>query len=122
MFNVTATGRLTASPTLQTTGNSVAFVKFSLATDRYAGKTEDGQAKTITDYVDVTVWGGIATTHADQLDKGHLVCVTGDLIQERWQSDGVNKSKHSIKATNVEYLSKPRSNSAPAETAEMANA
>lgn len=117
MFNITATGRLTADPDLRFTPSGTPLVKFSLATDRYAGK-EKGR---VTDYLDITVWGKIAEVHAEQLGKGHMVCVNGDLVQERWEKEGSKFSKHVLNASNVEYLSKPRGE-ASAEAAEMASA
>ena len=118
MFNITAVGRLTADPELRYTQSGTAICTFSLATNRYAGK-EKGQ---VTDYIDITVWGPMGETHSKQLGKGHMVSVAGELIQERWEKDGSKFSKHTITGTNVEYLSKPRTDSAPPEDAELAEA
>ena len=118
MFNITAVGRLTADPELRYTPGGTALCNFSLATNRYAGK-EKGQ---VTDYADITVWGPMAETHEKQLGKGHQVAIAGELIQERWEKDGKKFSKHSITASNVEYMSKPRNESSEDADAEMANA
>lgn len=118
MFNITAVGRLTADPELRYTPAGKPICNFSLATNRYAGK-EKGK---VTDFIDITVWGPIAEVHNEQLGKGHMVSVSGTLIQERWEKDGSKFSKHSINASDVEYLSKPSTDSAPAEQAELEGA
>jgi len=118
MFNLTAVGRLTAAPELSHTPGGTALCKMSIATSRYAGK-EKG---TVTDYLDITVWGPIAVTHSEQLGKGHQICATGDLIQERWEQDGQTRRRHVLNAQDVEYLSKPKgaTDNAPAGEPEMA--
>lgn len=109
MFRVTATGRLTADPELITSESHDPLCKMSIATDRYTGKKDDGSSNTVTDYVDLTVWGPVALTHAEQLSKGHLIAVTGDLVTERWTTkDGDNRSTLRVKVDQVQYLAKPR--------------
>ena len=108
MFNITATGRLTSAPTLEV-HNDTPLCKLSIATSRYTGKDKDGNARNVTDYLDIVVWGKIAETHAKQLGKGHLICATGPLVQERWESpDGSKRSKHVLNANEIEYLAKSR--------------
>lgn len=109
MFRTTATGRLTAEPELITSEAHRPLCKFSIATDRYIGKSGEGESNTVTDYLDITVWGPIGETHAEQLGKGHLVAVTGDLITDRWEtSDGDKRSRLILQADQVQYLAKPR--------------
>ena len=116
MFNMTAVGHLTAAPEIKTVGET-ALCTLSIATNRYAGKKRGKVA----DYLDITVWGPIAEVHAEQLGKGHLICATGDLIHERWETeDGEKRSKHVLNAQNIEYLAKPNGTDAPAEAAEPA--
>lgn len=109
MFNLTATGRLTADPELRYTAGGTAICTMSIATSRYAGK-EKGQ---VTDYLDITTWGKMAENHAEHLGKGHLICATGDLTQQRWEKDGSTRSKHVLSANNIEYLQKPTGEAAP---------
>lgn len=101
MFNLNATGRLTADPTVSF-HNDTALCEFSIATNRYRGKNADP----VTDYIDVTVWGKIAESHGKNLAKGSLVAVNGELIQDRWEQDGTKRSKHVLNANQVEYLAK----------------
>lgn len=109
MFRVTATGRLTGDPELITSDDHDPLCKMSIATDRYTGKGDDGEGKTVTDYLDITVWGPIAMVHYEQIFKGHLIAVTGDLIQERWTNDdGDNRTRIVVKADQIQYLARPR--------------
>lgn len=116
MFNLTATGRLTQDPVLSE-HNGTALVEMSIATSRYTGKNEDGSARNVTDYLDLTVWGKIAETHAKNLGKGHLIVANGPLVQQRWETDGTKRSKHVLNADTIEYLQKPTGTAqAPSET------
>jgi len=109
MFRVTATGRLTGDPELITSDDHDPLCKLSIATDRYTGKSDDGSSNTVTDYLNITVWGPIALIHYEQISKGHLIAVTGDLIQERWSTDdGDNRSRMVVKADQIQYLARPR--------------
>ena len=108
MFNLTAVGRLTADPVLNTYGDNT-VCKMSIATDRYIG-SKDGKPQTETDYLDIEVWGAQAAVHAEQLGKGHMISAQGDLVQQRWQTDdGTKRSKHALKPERIEYLAKPNS-------------
>lgn len=109
MFRVTATGRLTRDPELITGEDHDPLCKLAIATDRYVGKSKDGGPNTVTDYLDITVWGPIALTHSEQLGKGHLIAATGDLITNRWENaDGDKRSQLVVNADQIQYLAKPR--------------
>lgn len=112
MFRATATGRLTRDPELITGENHDPLCKIAIATDRYVGKSDDGGSNTVTDYLDIIVWGPIALTHHEQLGKGHLIVATGDLVQDRWENaDGEKRSTLVLKADQIQYLARPRTKS-----------
>lgn len=106
MFNLNASGRLTADPVL-TFHKDVALCEMSIATSRYTGKNEDGTPRLVSDYLDIKVWGKMAETHATHLTKGSYIVATGPLVHERWEKDGTNRSKHILQGDNLEYVQKP---------------
>lgn len=97
--HVGITGRLTRDATLKTlqSGNSVA--EFGLASNR---KFKDKEETT---FVDVTLWGRQAESLSEYLVKGKNVVVGGRLRLETWEVDGQKRSKLSINADTVDFLS-----------------
>jgi len=95
--NVVLIGRLTADPELRYTPNGNAVSNFSLAVNRY----KDNEA----DFFDIACWQKTAEAVAENLEKGRLVAVSGELRQERWVADdGQNRSKVKVNAQQVKFL------------------
>ena len=93
-------GNLTKDPETKTSSSDVLIVNFSIAVDRIKKDAKE------VDFFDVTVFGKLAEICNKYLTKGKKVCVDGNLRQDRWtDSDGNNKSKISIIANNVQFLS-----------------
>ena len=98
MNSIDLIGRLTADPALRQTGGGTAVADFRIAVPR------PGRDRAPV-YIDVTVYGGLASVVHEHLDKGRRVAVSGRLELEEWQAkDGGRRSKHSVVADTVDFL------------------
>lgn len=75
-------------------------VKFRIACNR-----NDERA----DFFPITVFGKIASNHADNLAKGSRVLVEGAMSNNDYESNGVKHYSFNFVADRVEYLSAKRS-------------
>lgn len=96
--NVEVVGRLTRDPELNTTGNDLSVVNFSVAVNREYSKNDE------VDFHDVTAWRGLAESVAGHKKKGDLVLVKGKLRTDSWEQDGVKRKKTFILANEVVFL------------------
>lgn len=99
-------GNLTRDPELRYTQGGAAVCKFGLAVSRqFTGK--DGEKKEEVCFVDIDVWQKLAEICAEYLKKGSPVFVEGRLRLDRWEDkDGGKRSKLSITAENIQFLSR----------------
>ena len=98
-------GNLTRDPELSYTSNNTALCKFSIASNETIKK------ESYVSYFDVVAWGTLAEIVAKYQKKGSRVIVSGRLKQERYQTkDGQNRSKVSIIAKEVNFLSSAQGN------------
>jgi len=105
MFNkVILIGNLTKDPELRYTPKGTPVCTLRLAsTTRY--KSGDSM-KDDTLFINVVVWGKQGETAAQYLAKGKSVLVEGRLQEQRWETDGQQKSRFEIVAQGVRFLSK----------------
>ncbi len=89
-------GNLTRDPELRHTPQGKAVCEFTLAVDEIGEKKPS--------FFPVTVWEKQAEACAKHLGKGSLVHVEGRLTQERWESEGENRSRISVTAHSVNFL------------------
>ena len=94
-------GRLGKDPELRVTQGGISVAKFSIAVDRR------DEAKN-TDWFDVTCFGKVAENTGQFMKKGCMVGITGRLQLDKWKdkNSGQNKSKVSIIANQVDFLSR----------------
>ena len=104
-------GRLGKDPELRVTQGGISVAKFSIAVDRR------DENKT-TDWFEITCFGKVAESTGQYMKKGCMVGVTGRLQQDKWQDkqSGQNRSKVSIIAGQVDFLSRAESNQAAQNT------
>jgi single-strand DNA-binding protein len=104
-------GRLGKDPELRVTQSGTSVARFSLAVNRR------DENKT-TDWYEVTCFGKVAESTGQYMKKGCMVGVTGRLQQDKWQDkqSGQNRSKVSIIAGQVDFLSRAESNQAAQNT------
>jgi len=98
-------GRLGKDPELRVTQGGTSVARFSIAVDRR------DENKT-TDWFEITCFGKVAESTGQYMKKGCMVGVTGRLQQDKWQDkqSGQNRSKVSIIAGQVDFLSRAGEN------------
>lgn len=119
-------GNLTRDPEVRYLPSGAAVADLRLASNRRY-KTQQGDDKEETVYVNVSAWGRQAETCGQYLSKGSPVLVEGRLRYEEWEKDGQRNSRISITAERVQFMGSPKSSTEygdspaprPAEAAPM---
>ncbi len=114
MFNrIILIGNLTKDPEVRYTpgGTPVATMRLAV-TSKYK---QGDEVKDDTLFIDAVVFGKQAESCGHYLSKGNPVLVEGRLRERKWESDGVQKSKVEVIASNVRFLPKRESRPARAE-------
>ena len=106
---VVLVGRLTKDAELQYTNTGMAITKMSLAVGESIKKGDAWED--YTNFFDVTLWGKRGESLNQYLQKGTQISVTGTLKQERWEKDGQQRSRVSVKCETLQLLAKPSGNS-----------
>ena len=109
--NATVIGRLTTDPELTHLAEDKTLCVMRLAYSQNRGRD--------TGYIDVEVWGILATTHAEHLAKGHLVAVSGELRFRQNKTDDRTFTNYSIVNPDIEYLAKPRNEQGAVDPTEV---
>lgn len=101
--SVILVGRLTRDAELKYTSSGTAVCKFAIAVNRSRKNGESWEDEA--HFFDVVLWGRQGEAIHQYLAKGKQVGVTGELRQNRWQTDdGQNRSRVEIHALNVQLL------------------
>lgn len=100
--NVCIIGRLTRDAESRDVGQYT-VVSFSVAVNR-SRKDQSGNWKDEASYFDVKAWGGVAKGIYSYLLKGCQVAISGELLQERWESNGENKIRVVINADQIQLI------------------
>jgi single-strand DNA-binding protein len=100
MNRVVLIGRLGQDPELRYTPAGMAFVKFTLATDR-PKRNEEEQPP---DWHRITVWNKLAELCAQYLTKGKQVMIQGRIEYRSYEKDGVKHYTTEIVAEDMEIL------------------
>ena len=97
------TGNLVADPELTGTKNGKSLVKVALANnDSYL--TESGDRETITNFVDLQLWGKSAESLAKHGKKGQELFIEGEIRQERWtDKQGANHSRLVVRVDSWQF-------------------
>jgi len=95
-------GRLTRDAELKYTSSGQAVCKFSVATNSRVKKGDQWVDES--SYWNVDLWGKKAESVNQYLTKGKLVAVSGDMRQDKWEKDGVQKMNVQITANDVQLL------------------
>ncbi|MCR4398924.1 MAG: single-stranded DNA-binding protein [Firmicutes bacterium] len=107
-------GRLARDPELRYTPTGKAVAGFTIAVNR---RFPIQQGEREADFIDVVVWGKLAETVANHLQKGRMVGVDGRLqIRSYETQDGQKRRATEVIADNVAFLDKPR---APQEETDL---
>lgn len=99
-------GNLTRDPVVRFLANERAVADFGLAINRRF-KTNDGQQKEETTFVDIECWGRTAELVGQYLTKGRGAYIEGRLKLDQWddKESGQKRSKLKIVADTVQFLS-----------------
>lgn len=97
-------GNLTRDPDLRYTNGGAAVCDIGLAVNRKF--TSNGQEKTETCFIDISVWGKSAENCKRYLEKGSSIMVEGRLQLDTWEKqDGSGRNqKISVVAENIQFL------------------
>lgn len=98
-------GNLTRAPELRQISGDNSVADFGLAVNR---RGINGKDEVL--FIDITCWGKTAENCAKFLQKGSNVAIKGRLVMEQWTGkDGTQKSKLKVTATEVQFVSQPKS-------------
>ena len=100
-------GRLVREPELRETENGVKVTNITLAVPR-SYKNEDGEYDT--DFINCTLWKGVAENTVEYCHKGDLLGVKGRLQSIEYEDDGINKTRMELVAEKITYLTSKREN------------
>ena len=99
-------GNLTKDPDYKQLTSGQAVCRLGLASNRQFKNRQSGSMVQEVCFVDIDVWGAQADSCNQYLQKGSAVLVEGRLKFDTWQdNDGQKRSKHSIVADRVTFLS-----------------
>ena len=97
-------GNLTRDPELKYTQGGSSVCEFGIATNR-TWKTQQGEQREETTFVDCNAWGKTGETINQYMAKGRQIFVEGRLKYDSWEGqDGKKRSKLSVVVENFQFL------------------
>ena len=107
--NVTLVCRLVKDAELKYTNSGTPVTKLSVASNRSVKKNNQWEDEA--SFFDCTFWGKRGESLNQYLTKGQQVCISGSLKQERWESEGQQRSRVIIHVDNIQLLGGKSTNS-----------
>lgn len=101
--SVTVAGRLTRDSELKYSSGGLAILRCSIAVNTRK-RDVSGDWVDEANFFDITLFGKQAEALQSYLLKGRPLAVTGELRQDRWESEGQNRSRVYILANNIMLL------------------
>jgi len=99
-------GNLTRDPEHKQLASGQSVCRLGLASNRQFKNRQSGDMVQEVCYVDIDVWGPQADSCRQYLSKGRSILVEGRLKLDSWKDqEGNNRSKHSIVADRIVFLS-----------------
>ena len=98
---VVIVGRLVKDPELVETESGKKVTNITLAVPR-SYKNTDGEYDT--DFVDCTLWTGVAESTSEYCHKGDLLGIKGRLQTSNYEKDGEKKYKTTVIAEKITFL------------------
>lgn len=103
---VVLVGNLTRDPEYKQLTSGQGLCRLGLATNRQFKNRQTGAMVQEVCFIDIDVWGPQAESCRQYLQKGRSVLIEGRLKLDSWaDANGQNRSKHSIVADRVVFLS-----------------
>ncbi len=99
---VVLVGRLTRDAELKSTSSGMSIADMSLAVNR--SRKQGDQWVEEANFFDISLFGRRAEALSPYLNKGTPLAIEGQLRQDRWEQDGMKRSKVSIVATDIQLL------------------
>ena len=97
-------GNLTRDPELKNLGSGTALCEIGMATNRKF-KTQSGEMKEETCFIDITLWGRMGENLHRYLKKGDPVLIEGRLKFDTWETpEGQKRSKLSVVAEGMQFV------------------
>ena len=104
-------GNLTRDPEYKQLTSGQSVCRLGLATNRQFKNRQSGEMIQEVCFIDIDVWGAQAESCKQYLQKGRSVLIEGRLKLDTWEDpNGQNRSKHSIVADRVVFLSSAADN------------
>lgn len=102
-------GNLTRDPEYKQLTSGQSVCRLGLASNRQFKNRQTGDTVQEVCFVDIDVWGAQAESCRQYLSKGRAVLIEGRLKLDSWEDQtGQTRSKHSIVADRVVFLSGPQ--------------
>lgn len=101
-------GNLTRDPEYKQLASGQSVCRLGLASNRQFKNRQTGDMIQEVCYIDIDVWGAQADSCNQYLQKGRPILVEGRIKFDTWEDpNGQTRSKHSIVADRVVFLSTP---------------
>lgn len=95
-------GRLAQNPEVQELENGRKVANITLAVPR-PFKNHEGVYET--DFIDCTLWNGVAENASLYCEQGDIIGVKGRLQKDSYEKDGENRTRMNVVAEKVTFLS-----------------
>lgn len=105
---VNITGNLTRDPELRMTNSGTPVLMFSVAVNDRRKNVQTGEWEDYPNFIDCTMFGARAEGISKYLGKGTKVAIMGKLRWSQWEKDGQKRSKVSVIAEEIEFMSAKR--------------
>lgn len=101
-------GNLTRDPQLSYTPSNTPVVEFGMAINR-RWRSQDGEQKEETCFVDLRAYGRSAETINQYMSRGRPILIEGRLQYQQWTAqDGSKRSRHMVIVDTFQFLGGPR--------------
>jgi single-strand DNA-binding protein len=119
---VVLVGNLTRDPEYKQLTSGQGVCRLGIATNRQFKNRQTGAMVQEVCFIDIDVWGPQAESCRQYLQKGRSVLIEGRLKLDSWaDANGQNRSKHSVVADRVVFLSAADGGAANDQAYEQSN-
>jgi len=98
-------GNVGADPEIRTVGDNVKVARMSVATSKTI-KLSNGERKTETQWLNVTLWRGLAGIVENYVKKGQTVFISGEVQYRKYEKEGVTLYATDIIASDMKMIGK----------------
>lgn len=107
-------GRVGKDPSVRSLNNGTKVASVTVATTEN-WKDKDGNKKESMQWHTVEAWGSLADILEKYVKKGDQLYVSGKMVYDQYEKDGVKHTTAKVKAENVVLLGGKKSENAPAD-------